>query len=92
MIQTLAENAVKHGISAQIKGGELLITTKIQQNHLCIILENCGRLNGKSSEGFGLPNTRQRLELLYGAKADFRIYQKDDQTVCTEISLPIIPV
>jgi two-component system LytT family sensor kinase len=92
MIQTLAENAVKHGISTQIRGGEVLISTRIQDHQLEITLENSGWLNGKTSEGFGLPNTRQRLELLYGANADFRIYQKNENTVCTEISIPIVHI
>ncbi len=44
------------------------------------------RLNG--SKGFGVENTKQRLKLLYGKKATFRMVNEDENTVLTEIAIP----
>lgn len=89
MIQTLAENAVKHGVSARIKGGMLKIMSEVREDRLYISMENSGCLTDEDSGGFGIPNTKQRLGLIYGDKADFRIYQKQGEIVRTDIIIPI---
>ena len=91
MIQTLVENGIKHGISKLQKGGNISIETIVKDSLLYIRIRNNGQLNNKGmngAEGFGLANTRQRLMLLYGNKATFHIFNEDDNTVLTEISLP----
>ncbi len=91
MIQTLVENGIKHGISKLQKGGNISIETTVNDSLLYIKIRNNGQLIKKGmngSEGFGLANTRQRLKLLYGNKATFHIFNEDDNTVLTEVSLP----
>jgi LytS/YehU family sensor histidine kinase len=89
VVQLLVENAVKHGISAIKQGGEILLKTRVEEGLLRIEVLNDGRLNpvGKST-GLGLKNIRQRLKLLYGTEAGFRIAQLD-QKVLAEIKIPI---
>jgi len=91
MIQTLVENGIKHGISKLQKGGMISVETRVANSRLNIRIRNNGqlifkRLNG--IKGFGIENTRQRLKLLYGNKASFNIFNEDDNTVVTEVSLP----
>ncbi|MCG8308609.1 MAG: histidine kinase [Cytophagales bacterium] len=91
MIQTIVENGIKHGISKLQKGGEISLQTKVRNSTLFIKIRNNGqlphqKLNG--SKGFGIENTKQRLKLLYGNKATFKICNEDDNTVLTELSLP----
>ncbi len=75
MIQTLAENGIKHGISKLTKGGRIFIQAFVQDNVLCIKLVNSGNYdeNKAVETGFGLVNTKQRLQLLFGNKANFEI-------------------
>jgi hypothetical protein len=95
MLQTIVENAIKHGISNLVKGG--LIEIKCReglQEELYIQVKNSGFLNTnykkspKSEGGHGLHNTKQRLKLLYGDKASFRIFNSGNQFVITEIKIP----
>ncbi|NEQ50629.1 MAG: histidine kinase [Leptolyngbya sp. SIO3F4] len=90
MIQTLIENGIKHGISHLPEGGNLVLRTRIEDALLHIEVENSGQLNGSftSASGFGLANTRHRLQLLYGEDARFEIQNKDGSTVLTEVVLP----
>ena len=91
MIQTLAENGIKHGISTLQEGGKITIETLVKDSMMYIRIRNNGQLVQKKlngTEGFGLANTKQRLKLLYGNRATFSIVNEDDNTVLTEVSLP----
>jgi two-component system, LytTR family, sensor kinase len=91
MIQTLVENGIKHGISKLTEGGIIQLKTNVEDDHLKIFIRNSGRfvLNGNRKEtGLGLENTRQRLKLIYGEEASFRILTENDNFVLTEIIIP----
>ncbi len=93
MIQTLVENGIKHGISKLTEGGIVQIKTKVDGDHLKIHIRNSGKFvaNGHKKEtsgGLGLENTRQRLKLIYGDEASFRILTEKDNFVLTEIVIP----
>lgn len=91
MIQTLVENGIKHGISKLTPGGVIQLKTFVDKNHLKIHIRNSGHLlNGtkRSKSGLGLKNTVQRLKLLYGDEASFRIVNENDNFVLTEIVIP----
>ena len=95
MLQTIVENAIKHGISNLVKGG--LIEIKCREglaDELYIQVKNSGHYEAQSAsrrkeeEGHGIDNTQQRLALLYGDKASFRIFNSGSQYVTTEIKIP----
>jgi two-component system LytT family sensor kinase len=92
MLQTLVENAIKHGVQKAIGWGFIEINTSILNNKLYIKIRNTGQLHSTDSEsesgGFGLKNTAQRLDILYGNEASFNIYQENNLTVCAEIVIP----
>ena len=77
MLQTLVENAVKHGIAPAVEGGEIDIELAQSGGGLHrLTIRNTGqpyRAAGPRSSGTGLENTRQRLALLYGDRHGFRI-------------------
>jgi two-component system LytT family sensor kinase len=90
MLQTLVENAIKHGISKQVKGGVVKIISDFRGNFHELAVQNTGQLNGaKPSTGFGLSSTRDRLQLLYGEKARFQISQVDPDLVEAKVLIPI---
>ena len=90
MIQTLVENGIKHGISKLTEGGSIHIQSKVLNDKLYVVIHNDGNFapSANGSSGFGLVNTRQRLQLLYGPDSTFNIYNLDDNTVNTEFSIP----
>ena len=90
MIQTLVENGIKHGIAKLTAGGIIYMKASVKNDRLTIQVRNSGQyLNGSSSStGLGLENTRQRLKLIYGDKASFRILPESDTFVLTEIEIP----
>jgi LytS/YehU family sensor histidine kinase len=70
LLQTLVENALKHGISRRPEGGEISIKARVRDSQLYLEVLNSGELSGPPSEsGIGLRNARSRLELLYGDRA-----------------------
>jgi hypothetical protein len=91
MIQTLVENGIKHGISKLTRGGVIQVRTVVEKNRLKIHIRNSGHLvNGakRSKSGLGLRNTMQRLKLIYGDEASFKIVNENDNFVLTEIIIP----
>ena len=91
MIQTLVENGIKHGIAKLTAGGLIQMKASVQNDRLTIQIRNSGQyLNGakRNSGGLGLENTKQRLKLIYGDKASFRIMTENDTFVLTEIEIP----
>jgi sensor histidine kinase YesM len=89
MLQTLVENAIKHGISKQVNGGEIRIISDFVGDQHEIIIRNTGRLNGfRNPEGFGLQSTQNRLSLMFGDKASFEIKDMDLNVVEAKVILP----
>lgn len=95
MLQTIVENAIKHGISNRVKGG--MIEIKCFEgitDDLVIQVKNSGQLKNqqiskkKEGEGHGISNTLQRLKLIYGNRASFKIFNSGSEFVTTEIKIP----
>jgi sensor histidine kinase YesM len=90
MLQTLVENAIKHGISRQVKGGVVKIISDFHDNFHELAVQNTGYLNGHSSgRGFGISSTQDRLSLLYGEKAKFEIRQLKMDLVEARVLIPV---
>lgn len=88
MIQTLVENAIKHGISKLPQGGELYIKSTVVNNKLHVVISNEGTYVPESdSKGFGIKNTVQRLELLFGKEASYTI-SNENGFVVSELVIP----
>lgn len=90
LLQTLVENAVRHGVANIPQGGDLVIAAQQQQDQLLITVHNSGhyepgRIHGT---GIGLQNTRERLQLLYGDRAHLHIGNRDGMVV-TEVRIPM---
>ncbi|MEO6490785.1 MAG: histidine kinase [Ferruginibacter sp.] len=92
MLQTLVENAIKHGISKHVSGGIIKISSRFDNGNHEIIILNTGSLNGQNGnnkEGFGIISTQQRLNLLYQGKATFEITDVEKNMVESRITMPI---
>ncbi|WP_051268232.1 sensor histidine kinase [Terrimonas ferruginea] len=90
MLQTLVENAIKHGISKQINGGIVRVISDFSGNYHELTVQNTGQLStDKLEEGFGLSSTNDRLQLLYGPKGRFQIRQLTPALVEARVLIPV---
>jgi signal transduction histidine kinase len=73
MLQTLVENAVKHGVSKSVDGGHIAVEVRqMLRGSYELSVTNTGEWYERNgSSGTGLANTRARLDLLYGSSHNF---------------------
>jgi two-component system, LytTR family, sensor kinase len=81
VLQTLVENAVKHGISRRVEGGTIDLTVNNQSQNILIEVKNDGVYSPSEHSGIGIDNTIKRLELMYKKKASFSIAQEAHRVV-----------
>ena len=91
MLQTLVENSIKHGIGKLVNGGIVRIISNFKQDHLELLVQNTGQLNGSiNGDGFGIKSTQDRLNLMYQGKAVFDIRNIDSNMVESKVTLPVM--
>ena len=91
MIQTLVENAIKHGLEPKAEGGTLKLKAEIVHGKLQVTVADTGLGFGKAATagtGVGLANIRERLQLLYGAKATVRVAENLPSGTVVTITVP----
>lgn len=91
MVQTLVENSIKHGVSKISEGGFVELSTSLVDNALHILIKNTGSVNETDilqSKGYGISNTKQRLNILYGVNATFSLKNVNGY-VSTELIIPL---
>ena len=77
IVQTLVENAIKHGIAELAGGGVVRIEVAASAGQLEIVVGNTGRLKPPDpAGGYGLDNLKERLRLIYGQAASFSISER----------------
>jgi hypothetical protein len=90
MLQTLAENAIKHGLEPEVRGGNIWIYARKAGDKVSVTVADDGR--GFSAEGggtgIGLKNVRERLRLAYGDSASFSITSNYPKGVAATITIP----
>jgi len=81
LLQTITENAIKHGIAKLMRGGTISYEIRIIENYLSVIVSNTGTLDEshQSETGIGVKNTIKRLKLIYGNDATFDLRQVADE-------------
>lgn len=95
MLQTLVENAIKHGLESKPGGGTIWIIGKLEiqddARRLTItVADDGGGFNaGSSGTGIGLRNVRERLRLAYGAAASFEIGANFPSGVAATVRVPV---
>jgi sensor histidine kinase YesM len=95
MLQTLVENAVKHGLEPKPEGGRLSLKAEIVHGKLAVTVSDTGLGFGRAATagtGVGLANIRERLQLLYGAKGSLTITEKPGGGTVATIAVPYRPI
>lgn len=89
LIQSLVENAIKHGISKRARGGRLNISARRDGHDLAIRVRNTGQTSDEpSTEGTGLENAAARLKLIFGDAASLRLRNLNEEEVQVELDIP----
>lgn len=89
IIQTLVENAIKHGISNRIQPGKIGVKIQTTEFGIIITIENDISQTKSSavSTGIGIANLKKRLELLYSNTAQFELKITNEKALAS-IKLP----
>jgi signal transduction histidine kinase len=91
MIQTLVENAIRHGLEPKPDGGSLKVKAEIVHGKLAVSVADTGLGFGQATTagtGVGLANVRERLQLLYGTKASLAITSNAPSGTIATITVP----
>ena len=100
ILQPLVENAIKHGISAKKRGGEIAIRASVEreddQEYLCITVSDTGDgaalLERPESRGVGLRNIEDRLRSYYYGEARLELYRHRNDETRAVIAIPMARV
>jgi two-component system LytT family sensor kinase len=97
-LQPVVENAVKHGIAPRLKGGEVMVTARIETTAdgraLILAVRDTGagasarELRAGRESGVGLSNVERRLACQYGNRASLTIESAPDAGTTVTIRLP----
>ncbi len=93
LLQTLVENAIKHGIAQLPSGGLVRVSATVQSQMLVLEVENPRpptRVR-MSQEGVGLQNARDRLRLLFGARASLELDLLQPSVATARLRIPVNP-
>ncbi len=89
MLQTLVENAVKHGLEPKAEGGKLEIGAEVVNGQLAVHVLDTGKGFLPNAEaGVGLANIRERLQALYNGRAELIIGVPAAGGTCATIKVP----
>ena len=89
LLQPLVENAIKHGLEPKIEGGLIRIAVSRQGSHMLIQVKDNGLgFRPGADAGVGLQNLRERLAVLYDARARLLIEELDPGTAVM-IDIPL---
>lgn len=91
MIQSLVENAIKHGLEPKAEGGKLTVKAEVRHGKLAVTVADTGLGFGRAATagtGVGLANIRERLQMLYGSKASLTVAENRPSGTVVTITVP----
>jgi hypothetical protein len=93
LLQTLVENAIKHGIAQLPAGGLVRVSATVQSEMLALEVENPRPPAPvrPAEEGVGLQNARDRLRLLFGARASLELDLSRPSVTTARLRIPVNP-
>jgi LytS/YehU family sensor histidine kinase len=90
LLQTLVENAIKHGLEPRPGDGTVWIFARRQDGRVAVTVADDGKgfSAQESGAGIGLKNARERLKLIYAGQASLAIAANFPQGVAATINVP----
>jgi two-component system, LytTR family, sensor kinase len=94
LLQPLVDNAIKHGISKLVSGGEIRISATQDEADLHLEVKDNGpgfRDASHASSGLGLRITRERLETIYGQDQSVELLAPPEGGITARVCIPLRP-
>ena len=89
MLQTLVENAIKHGLEPKAEGGRVEIRAEVVDGQLAVHVQDDGKgFMPQSAGGVGLANIRERLKAMYKDRAELVISVPEGGGTCATVKIP----
>jgi signal transduction histidine kinase len=90
MLQTLVENAIKHGLEPKPGGGTVWILGRRDGDSVAVTVADDGQGFGAAGggTGIGLKNVRERLQLVYGPRASLAVVANVPEGVAATLTVP----
>jgi hypothetical protein len=91
MLQSMVENAIKHGLECKPEGGTLKIVADVADSKLRVTVTDDGVGFGvvpSTGTGLGLPTIRERLRLLHGEAGQLHIAANSPSGVIAMVEVP----
>jgi signal transduction histidine kinase len=91
MVQTLVENAIRHGLEPKPEGGTLRVKAEIVHGKLQVTVADTGvgfGVAATAGTGVGLANIRERLQLLHGSAASLTVTANSPCGTVVTITVP----
>lgn len=91
MLQSMVENAIKHGLEAKPEGGTLTVRAEVAHSKLRVIVTDDGLGFGavpSDGTGLGLMTIRERLKLLHGEQGQLLIAANSPSGVIATVEVP----
>ena len=91
MLQSMVENAIKHGLECKPEGGHLAVRAEVVDSKLRVTVADDGVGFGvmpSKGTGLGLSNIRERLKLLHGEAGQLHIAANSPTGVIATIEVP----
>jgi two-component system LytT family sensor kinase len=96
LLQPLIENSIKHGLEPRINGGTVTLRSELEGDRVRIEVADDGVGMGarpatalhRQGAGIGMKNVRERLEVLYGNDAQFKVISNPGRGTSVLIDLP----
>jgi hypothetical protein len=90
ILQTLVENAIRHGVAPSREGGWIEIAASTCNGMLDIQVRNSVSAKTSIGTGVGLRNAEARLKYLYSGDASLHLTVAEDRTATASLALPAL--
>lgn len=92
LLQPLVENAIRHGLEPLVAGGEIRVCARRESSQLVIDVRDTGSGLDETVQaqggGFGLTQVRERLDSLYGGRAQLILTSSEGGGTLASLRLP----
>jgi two-component system LytT family sensor kinase len=96
LLQPLIENSIKHGLEPRLHGGTVTLRSRLEGDRVRIEVADDGvGMNNRPTSAFrragagiGMKNVQERLEVLYGNQASFRVVSNPGRGTLVTIDIP----
>ena len=98
LLQPLIENSIKHGLEPRIRGGTVTLRSRLEGDRVFIEVADDGVGMGnrpasalrREGAGIGMKNVEERLEVLYGNLASFKVVSNPGRGTTVSIEIPLV--